>query len=135
MPYPVRYRCPRCGTIVTLQREGYLADKSITPYPLEGWTYDDADAAVADDAAVDRFDDADGGERTEGSRASSDERGESDGIRIVCGEGESDGEGCGEPFYLSFVRFEDGREVEPEPETRRVELAPDRPRWPGGLGR
>jgi len=39
MSYPVTYYCPHCGTLVDLDRDGYLADKSVTPYPLEGWTY------------------------------------------------------------------------------------------------
>jgi len=110
MTVPVRYHCPRCGTIVTLERSASLADKSVTPYPLEGWTY----AAVGGD-----YDDADG-------------------VRIVCGEGEADGDGCGEPYYLNFVRFEAGREQEPTPQGERVDLAPDGPRGPrtpGGPGR
>jgi hypothetical protein len=37
-----------------------------------------------------------------------------DGVEIVYGAAETDGEGCGEPYYLSFVRFEDGREIDPE---------------------
>lgn len=99
----VRYHCPRCETIVTLERDAYLADKSVTPYPLEGWTY----AGVDED-----FEDADG-------------------VRIVCGEGETDEAGCGEPYYLNFVRYEDGREVGVRPASEYVELAPDRPRSPG----
>ena len=114
MPFPVRYYCPRCETVATLQRSGYLADKSVTLYPLEGWTY----------AAVDG--------NYEGA----------DGVRIACGAADTaitfDGEGCGEQYYLNFVRFEDGREVEPVPEPERVELAhphrPDRPRTPDGPG-
>jgi len=99
MAFPVRYYCPRCETVVTLQREGYLADKSVTPFPLEGWTY--ADLGGDYDAA--------------------------DGVRIVCGEGDTDGEGCGESYYLNFVRFEDGREVPATPERELVELAGERP--------
>jgi len=56
--YTVTYYCPRCGTLASLEREGYLDDKSVTPYPLEGWTY------VAPDES---FDDADG-------------------VRFVCGD-------------------------------------------------
>lgn len=106
MPVPVRYYCPRCETIVTLERSADLADKSVTPYPLEGWTY----AEVGGDY------------------------GAADGIRIVCGEVGTDEDGCGEPFYLNFVRFEEGREVEPEPPMERVELASEGPRWPRGPG-
>lgn len=116
----ITYRCPRCGTLADLERDGRLADKTVTPYPLEGWSY------------------ARPNENFE----------ERDGVRIVCGEagpnvsfrpgpGGNDGTdrtGCGEPFYLSFVRFEDGREVEPDPPSEHVELAPEGPRTPRGPG-
>ena len=100
----VRYHCPRCGTVVTLERDAYLADKSVTPYPFEGWDY------------------ADQGEDYEAA----------DGVRIVCGRGETEGEGCGEDYYLNFVRFEDGREVTAPPESTVVELASEGPDWPTG---
>lgn len=99
----VRYHCPRCETIVTLERDAYLADKSVTPYPLEGWTY----AALGEDYA------------------------DADGVRIVCGEGDTDGEGCGEPYYLNFVRYEEGREVAVRPESEYVELGPAGTQSPG----
>ncbi|MFC3958057.1 hypothetical protein [Halovivax cerinus] len=102
MSVPVRYYCPRCKTIVTLQRAGRLADKSVTPVPLEGWSYADIDGDYEP----------------------------ADGVRIVCGESQTDGEGCGEPYYLNFVRFEAGREIEPVPESERVTLASDGPRRP-----
>lgn len=109
MSVPVRYYCPHCETVVTLERSGYLADKSVTPYPLEGWSYTEVGGA---------YDDADG-------------------VHIVCGEGETDGEGCGGSYYLNFVRFEDGREVDPASESEWVELAPEGPRpdSPGGVWR
>lgn len=111
MSSAVTYYCPNCETLVELQREGYLADKSVTPYPLEGWTYA---------APTEEFEDADG-------------------VRFVCGE--SDGvkwrdDGCGEPFYLSFVRFERGQEIEPTAPSEQVELNlgihPDTPQGPSG---
>ncbi|MFB6219334.1 MAG: hypothetical protein ABEH77_09230 [Halobacteriaceae archaeon] len=105
--FPVRYYCPHCGTVVTLRREGYLADKSVTPYPLAGWAY-----AAPDE----EFEDADG-------------------VRLRCGEGtpEWDGAGCGESFYLNFVRFEEGEAVAARPESEHVELATgERPPGPGG---
>jgi len=126
--YPVTYYCPRCGAVHELQREGYLADKTVTPYPLEGWRYVDPDEPFEDAAGV-------------------------DGVRIVCGDEElllsgddlpegadAPDAGCGEPFYLSFVRFEDGVEVEPEPEGDRVTIGvgvggprgPDSPDGPAG---
>ena len=117
MSTPVRYYCPRCETVVAMEREGYLADKSVTPYPLEGWTYVGTEAFV--DPGVDAREDAES----------------ADGVRFVCGESAGvdwEDEGCGEPFYLSFVRFEAGVEVEPEPEGERVTLAGPGPRGPRG---
>jgi hypothetical protein len=134
MSYPVTYYCPHCGTIVELERDGYLADKSVTPYPFEGWTYV---------APAEPF-----------------EEGEADGVRFVCGESDgvvwdphdgvrgtdvggdepsrepdAEGDGCGEAFYLSFVRFDEGREIDPTAESEFVEIDPDpRPSGPRGLG-
>jgi hypothetical protein len=81
----VTYTCPRCGAVVELERDAYLADKAVTPDPLDGWEY--APAYGEFEAA--------------------------EGVEIVCGASETRGEGCGEPFYLSFVRYEDGSEVDP----------------------
>ena len=81
----VRYTCPRCDAVVELERDAYLADKSVTPDPLDGWEYA---------PAYEPFESADG-------------------VELVCGASETRVEGCGRPFYLSFVRFEDGREVDP----------------------
>lgn len=145
MSYPVTYYCPRCGTFVEVQRDGYLADKAVTSYPFEGWSY----AAPAESFE------------------------EAEGVRFVCGESEAPGlnwraepetarrtgetgdedeaddspdsdeesVGCGEPFYLSFVRFEDGREVDPRTPSKQVRLAddatprgPQTPEGPGGPG-
>lgn len=122
MAYPVTYYCPRCGAVHELQREGYLADKTVTPYPLEGWQYVDPDEPFEDEAGV-------------------------DGVRLVCGDdarllsgddlpagATAPDSGCGEPFYLSFVRFEGGVEIEPEPEGDRVTIGVGLggPRGPGG---
>ena len=132
MSYPVTYYCPHCGTLVELPRDGYLADKSVTPYPFEGWTYVAPTEPFEDDAA--------------------------DGVRFVCGEsdgvdwdphdgvrgpdlndpdrtGSGDDTGCGEPFYLSFVRYDEGAEIEPHAESELVTIDPDpRPSGPRGPG-
>ena len=148
MSYPVTYYCPHCGTLVALEREGYLADKSVTPYPLEGWTY--VEPTEPFDAEADES--ADGGDAADAVDA--------DGVRFVCGESDgvdwdphdgvrgtdvggdepsrepdADGEGCGEAFYLSFVRYEEGREIDPRAETELVDIDPDpRPSGPSGPG-
>jgi hypothetical protein len=100
MSYAVTYHCPRCEAIVELEREGYLEDKSVTPYPLEGWTYVAADG--------------DGDVEAE------------DGVRFVCGEdgtlSDDGATGCGEAFYLSYLRFEGGEPVEPTPESEYVRI-------------
>lgn len=120
MSYPVTYYCPRCTAIHELEREGYLADKTVTPYPLDGWNYVDPDEEFEDVEGV-------------------------DGVRIVCGgddlllsgeelpdAADAPDEGCSEPFYLSFVRFENGEEVQPGPEGDRVTIGvgPGGPRGP-----
>jgi hypothetical protein len=101
MGYPVTYHCPECEAIVELERNGYLEDKSVTPYPLAGWTY--VDAGGDDDVES------------------------ADGVRFVCGEDgtlrDEEAEGCGETFYLSYLRYEDGEAVEPVPESEFVELS------------
>ncbi|WP_255167305.1 hypothetical protein [Natrononativus amylolyticus] len=96
MTVTVRYTCPHCGAVVGVERRPDLADRSVTISPQAGWEYADP-----------------GDERLE----------DADGIAFVCGE---DGvtdlegepvEGCGRPFYLNFVRFETGIELEPDPPT------------------
>ncbi|MGB9965187.1 hypothetical protein [Halobacterium hubeiense] len=134
----VSYYCPRCGAVAELDRDPYLADKSVTPFPLEGWTYVSPGDDYESDAA--------------------------DGVKFVCGrddadwshppDSDEDGEpGCGEPFYLNFVRYEDGEasktpqadgeavdgeEVSGQPESEYVQLAeggaPSGPRGPDGPG-
>jgi hypothetical protein len=103
----VTYYCPHCESLAELERDAYMADKAVTPYPFEGWTY-----------------------------ASPDEAYESaDGVRFVCGDEtlKAGEDGCGEPFYLSFVRYENGREVDPRRPSERVELSEGSgPRGPAG---
>ncbi|WP_049933649.1 hypothetical protein, partial [Halarchaeum acidiphilum] len=116
----VRYRCPRCGTVAVLERDAYLSDKSVTPYPLEGWHYVAPDESYDDDAV--------------------------DGVRFVCGRSEGcewrhaeirtngtsgieeEPDGCGEPFYLNFVTYDEGEAVAApgERESEYVELAEGR---------
>ncbi len=95
----VRYTCPHCDAVVSLERTVDLADRSVTTMAQPGWTY----ATPADDI-----------ERREAA----------DGIAFHCGEDQPvtdwDGdpiEGCGRPFYLNYVRFEHGVELEPDPPT------------------
>jgi len=127
--YPVSYYCPHCGAVVELDREGYLSDRSVTPYPLEGWEYAPPDEG---------FESADG-------------------VAVTCGESEAAGLswtgerspaddvsdpteplGCGRRFYLSFVRFEGGERVDPESESESVTIrdptSPSGPRGPSGPG-
>ncbi len=114
MGFPVSYYCPHCEALVELERDGYLADKAVTPFPFEGWSYVSPDEPFEDEDGV-------------------------DGVVFVCGEDGrlKDGQtGCGESFYLSFVRFEDGREIDPRKPTEQIEIAddsqPSSPRGPSG---
>ena len=161
MSYPVTYYCPHCGTLVELERDGYLADKSVTPYPLEGWTYVAPAEPFEDAADVDgvRFvcgesdgvvwDPRDGVRGTDVGEAVDDEAvdgeeivgeavddrdGRRAGDAAVDGGGDGDEDpGCGEPFYLSFVRYDEGREIDPRAESELVEIDPDpRPSGPRG---
>jgi len=113
MSVPVSYYCPHCGAVLELDRDGYLADRSVTPYPLAGWTY------VAPDEA---FEDADGvrfvcGESDAPGLVWTDERSDADDV-----EDPDSGAPCGRTFYLSFVRFEEGEEVVPEPDSEYVRV-------------
>lgn len=124
----VRYYCPHCGTVAVLDRDPYLADKSVTPYPLEGWVY------VAPDEDYE-------GESVEGVRFVC---GESDGCAWehadtrTSGDTERAADGCGEPFYLNFVKYDAGEPVEGVQESEYVELAegrtPTGPQGPSGPG-
>jgi hypothetical protein len=108
----------------------------VTPYPLEGWEYATPEEAYESADGV-RFVCGEGGtERLSFHPPGRDPRDE--------GEAEKDGAavGCGEPFYLSFVRFEDGREVDPRPPEEYVEIGvgpgprgPRGPRGPADFGR
>jgi hypothetical protein len=104
----VTYYCPHCGALSELERDAYLADKAVTPFPFEGWTY-----------------------------VTPDEEYESaEGVRFVCGEDgtlKDDENGCGEQFYLSFVKYENGREIDSRRPAEYVELSESTgPRGPQG---
>jgi hypothetical protein len=85
MTVPVRYTCPHCGSVVEIERDPQLRDKSVTPDPRPGWDY----AAPWEDYEA------------------------AEGIEFVCGASETDGDGCGETFYLSFLQFDDGVQIDP----------------------
>lgn len=89
----VTYTCPRCDAVVELERGAYLADRAVTPEPLDGWEYA---------PAYETFEAGTAPETTDGDAV------DADGVEFVCGASETRGEGCGRPFYLSFVRHEDG---------------------------
>lgn len=150
MTVEVRYYCPHCERVATLERDPYMSDKSVTPYPLEGWTYvsptedyeaDDVDGVrfVCGESDVDWHSPDSGvdGEEPDGEETDGEE---TDGEKNS--RGERDSAGCGEPFYLNFVRYERGEEIERESESEYVTLAskdrpsgPRGPRGPGGPGR
>lgn len=83
----VTYHCPYCGALTALGRRPRMADKSVTEDPLEGWEYA---------ATTENFEEADG-------------------VEMVClGDADDDPDaGCGRIYYLSFIRFADGEEIDP----------------------
>ena len=97
MTVTVSYACPHCGGLTHVDRPEELADRSVTLRPQAGWEY-----ANPDDP----------------------DRESADGIAFLCG---ADGpvttptgdevDGCGRPYYLNFVRFRRGVELEPDPPT------------------
>jgi len=105
----VTYHCPYCGAVTGVEREGYLDDKCVSREPLEGWEY----AAPTD--GVEEVEAADGVEfvclGNGGDATPEDTTG-----GAAVGDGgandpDPDKDGCGRTFYLSFVRYEDGRPV------------------------
>lgn len=99
MTTTVSYACPQCGALTHVERRPDLADKSVTQRPQAGWEYATPDDSLAEIEAA-------------------------DGIAFQCGDDEPvttpEGEatdGCGRPFYLNFVRFSHGVELEPDPPT------------------
>ena len=97
MTVSVSYTCPHCNAVTRVERRPNLADRSVTLSSQPGWEYAEPGDADLEDA---------------------------DGIAFVCGEDgpttDLDGdpvEGCGRPYYLNFVRFEQGVELEPDPAT------------------
>ncbi len=97
MSVEVAYTCPHCGAVTRIQRRAELADRSVTTIPQAGWEY-----AEPGDPELE----------------------EADGVAFCCGEdgpttdlGGEPVEGCGRPYYLNFVRFERGVELDPDPAT------------------
>jgi hypothetical protein len=86
----VTYHCPHCGALTSLDRRARMADKSVTEGPLSGWEYA---------ATTEAFEEADG-------------------VEMVClGNADDDPDaGCGRTYYLSFVKFADGEEMDPSNE-------------------
>ena len=93
----VTYTCPRCDSVVELERGPYLADKCVTPGQLEEWEY----------VSAYEFDGPETADEEDPYMAAG------DGVELVCGAMETVGDGCGEPFYLSFVKFAQGSEIDP----------------------
>ena len=81
----VTYYCPYCEALTSLERDAYLADKSVTKEPRPEYEY----ASTTDDDLE-----------------------SADGVEMVCLGNVDDQEGCGRVFYLNFVTFKDGQEVD-----------------------
>jgi hypothetical protein len=85
----VSYTCPYCDAVIRIDRDAYMADKSVTREPLGEYDY----ASTTDD-----------------------DRESADGIQFVCiGDPENGDDGCGRTFYLNFVAYENGVERDDGP--------------------
>jgi hypothetical protein len=107
----VRYHCPHCGAITSVDRDPVLEDESVTREPLEGWSYADPSDVAADEAP-----DADGIEFVCLGNAGVETADDGDAAAPVPEGGANDPvpgkDGCGRTFYLNFVKYEDGRPVD-----------------------
>lgn len=131
----VSYHCPYCGAVTGVEREGYLADRCVTRDPMEGWEYAPAAEGVEDDDFTEHADGIEmvclGDVTPEGLTEAPDTPGESSTSGGPGGSGGAEdpdpgADGCGRTYYVSFVRFEAGREVDPDVP---LEDYPDRPRF------
>jgi hypothetical protein len=103
----VSYHCPYCGAVTAVEREGYLHDKCVTREPLDGWEYagTTGDFESADGIQFVCLGTGDGEtERSEQSPNGRTEGGAND--------PNPEKDGCGRTYYLSFLRYEDGQELE-----------------------
>jgi hypothetical protein len=107
----VRYHCPYCGAITSVDRDPALHDESVTREPLGGWSYaqpSDVDAGDAPDADGIEFVCLGNADVEAGpSEAPADSHREGGANDPVPGK-----DGCGRTFYLNFVKYEDGQPVE-----------------------
>jgi hypothetical protein len=128
----VTYHCPYCGAVTGVERDAYMNDKCVTREPLDGWTYaaptDDVEAAdgiefvcLGDGARDPGSDDiaAAGAPEDSGSATAAGEGGAND--------PRPDEDGCGRTFYLNYVQYADGEEVDhrtPDIDRPRFDFSP-----------
>ncbi|NHN40978.1 hypothetical protein G9C85_04915 [Halorubellus sp. JP-L1] len=120
----VTYHCPYCGAVTGVERDAYLNDKCVTREPLDGWTYastTDDDVEAADGIEFVCLGDGADPDAVESSESPPDASGGG------ANDPRPDEDGCGRTFYLSFVRYEDGEEVEhrtPDVDRPRFDFSP-----------
>ena len=136
----VTYHCPYCGAVTGVERDAYMNDKCVTREPLDDWTY--ADATDDDVEAADgiRFVCLGDGARAPSSDGASDpgrdvpavDEPEDSASEAAGGEGGANDprpeeDGCGRTFYLNYVRYADGEEVDhrtPDIDRPRFDFSP-----------
>ncbi|QCJ46588.1 hypothetical protein [Haloprofundus sp. MHR1] len=161
MSFTVTYYCPHCETLVELERDEYLADKAVTPYPLEGWeyatpddAYEDADGVKLDcgesdassvtfrpkgwipgDGSAENVENAESTESAESAERAAGGGNAGDEVDEPTGA-DGDGQiGCGRAYYLSYVKYADGQELDPRRPSEFVDIGGDGrtgPREPSG---
>jgi hypothetical protein len=122
----VTYHCPYCGAVTGVERDAYMNDKCVTREPLDGWTYADTTDDVEADDGIRFVCLGDGAREDDGEGATSSPS------SVPAGEGGAndprpDGDGCGRTFYLNYVKYADGTEVDhrtPDIDRPRFDFSP-----------
>jgi len=127
----VTYHCPYCGAVTGVERDAYMNDKCVTREPLDGWTYADATDDVERADGI-RFVCLGDGARDPDTGADAGGDLEEQASTTAAGEGGANDprpneDGCGRTFYLNYVRYADGQEVDhrtPDIDRPRFDFSP-----------
>ena len=127
----VTYHCPYCGAVTGVERDAYMNDKCVTREPLDDWTYADATDDVERADGI-RFVCLGHGARDPDGDAPAADAPERSAPEAAGGEGGAndprpDEDGCGRTFYLNYVRYADGEEVDhrtPDIDRPRFDFSP-----------
>lgn len=104
----VSYHCPYCGAVTAVERDGYLNDKCVTREPLDGWEYAGTTADFESANGIELVCLGNGDAPAEADSTAADRPSQAGGAN----DPNPEKDGCGRTYYLSFLRYEDGEELE-----------------------